>query len=281
MDEDEWDHRCGCIRGIVTNDTPWVAWEPRQESLGFCVNGLRTPAFQCRGSESRCLSELGGTMRSVVRTQAVGVLGGALVIAAISGVGGATAASLITFRQIKDGTVASVDVKDASLKLVDLKASTRDALSQPGPTGPQGEQGQVGPTGPQAPAGAAGSAGPQGDAGAIGPTDPKGDTGPAGPQGPSGAQGPQGAEGISNVITLALPAGATHTRRHRSGAVDPALAEQLRGYRWRDRVGDRHRRDAVPAQQQSEPETGMTWARQVSARGTPCPSSTPTRARAR
>jgi hypothetical protein len=78
-----------------------------------------------------------------------------LVIAAVLvfafSVGGATAASLITGKQIKNHTIG----------LVDLKFSAQKALrGQRGPTGPAGPAGTQGPAGPQGPPGPAGSAAP-------------------------------------------------------------------------------------------------------------------------
>ncbi|MGO4257187.1 hypothetical protein [Marmoricola sp. RAF53] len=58
-----------------------------------------------------------------------------VVVAATS----AGAATLITGAQIKNGTVTSIDVKDASLQARDFAAGTRAALR--GPTGLQGTQG--------------------------------------------------------------------------------------------------------------------------------------------
>jgi hypothetical protein len=97
-------------------------------------------------------------MNKLFRTRTFAVVTGALLIATLSGVGGAAAGGLITSRQIKDGTVASIDVKNAGLKLADLNAAARDAINQPGPAGPMGPQGEPGPMGPQGPAGESGLA---------------------------------------------------------------------------------------------------------------------------
>src|SRR5215210_3382459 len=84
-----------------------------------------------------------------------------LVIAILASVaacaGSATAASLITGSQIKDGTITGKDVKDHSIAAADLKA----------PLGPAGSpvQGAAGPAGAPGAAGAKGSAGAQGPAG--------------------------------------------------------------------------------------------------------------------
>jgi hypothetical protein len=102
-----------------------------------------------------------------LRTRHVALALAALVL--VSG-GSATAGSMITGKQIKDGTVTGKDVKDRSLTAVDLAPGTI-------PTGGAGAPGAPGPAGP------AGATGPQGPAGAPGP---------AGPQGP--ADGPAGGD---------------------------------------------------------------------------------------
>jgi hypothetical protein len=91
--------------------------------------------------------------------------------------GSAVAASLITSKQIKDG---SIEAKDLSKK-------ARTALkSAPGTPGKAGSQG---------PAGAQGATGPQGL---------KGETGERGPQGETGAKGETGERGPSNAYTRQL-----------------------------------------------------------------------------
>ena len=103
---------------------------------------------------------------------------GAVVLA----VGGtATAATLITGKQIKNNSVTGADirtssltgsdVKNSSLGVADLSAAARAALK--GATGPAGPTGATGATGA---AGAAGAKGDKGD---------KGDTGLTGARGPS------------------------------------------------------------------------------------------------
>lgn len=71
--------------------------------------------------------------------------------------GSAVAASLITSKQIKNGTI----------QLVDISKKAKTALTGlPGPAGPAGPAG--GATGPAGPAGAAGAAGAKGDKGDTG-----------------------------------------------------------------------------------------------------------------
>jgi Collagen triple helix repeat (20 copies) len=94
------------------------------------------------------------------------------LLAALSG--SATAAFVMTGKQIKDGTVTGKDVKNRTLGTKKLSKKAVSSLKgQRGPAGPQGPQG---PAGPQ---GAAGPQGPTGDTGAAGPLGPKGDTGVA------------------------------------------------------------------------------------------------------
>lgn len=88
----------------------------------------------------------------------------------------AVATTLITGRQIKDG----------SIQLKDLSKSARHALQgQPGGAGKDGAQGEPGP------------AGAKGDQGAQGPVGPSGAQGSPGGPGPQGEQGPQGEPGTS------------------------------------------------------------------------------------
>ena len=66
---------------------------------------------------------------------------------------------------------------------------------EPGPEGPQGDQGNIGPPGPK---GDTGNQGPVGGAGPVGSQGPRGFTGDTGPQGivgPVGSTGPQGIQG--------------------------------------------------------------------------------------
>jgi hypothetical protein len=107
-----------------------------------------------------------------------------VVVAASS----ATARSLITGLQIKNGSITSADLADGTIKSRDLAPSLRHAQQVvPGPQGPQGAQGEAGPQGPK------------GDAGA------QGAQGPAGPQGATGAQGPAGPPQWNVQIDPILP----------------------------------------------------------------------------
>lgn len=78
----------------------------------------------------------------------------ALVVACA---GSATAAAMITGKQIKNNTVTHRDVKNGTLRSTDLARSTVASLKGPaGPIGPTGPQGPVGATGPAGPAGLSG-----------------------------------------------------------------------------------------------------------------------------
>jgi hypothetical protein len=86
--------------------------------------------------------------------------------------GTATAASLVTSSQIKNGTITTADIKNKTIKAGDLSPSLQKQIKTGGKTGPQGP------------------AGPQGA---------KGDTGAQGPIGPIGQTGLQGVPGLSEV----------------------------------------------------------------------------------
>jgi hypothetical protein len=74
-----------------------------------------------------------------------------LVAVMIAMTGSAYAGSLITSRQIKDGTITAKDIKNSSITTSKLSARTRDDLvGVPGATGPQGPAGPSGLAGIQA-----------------------------------------------------------------------------------------------------------------------------------
>jgi hypothetical protein len=74
-------------------------------------------------------------------TAAAAVLAAALFLSAS---GGAVAGSMITGKQIKDGSITAKDVKDKSLAAADFAPDARSALA--GPAGPQGVAGASGVT---------------------------------------------------------------------------------------------------------------------------------------
>jgi len=68
--------------------------------------------------------------------------------------GTATAAGvLITGKQVKDGSLTGLDVKDKSLRAKDFEGSVRGGLRPQGPAGPPGPQGETGPQGTVGPGG--------------------------------------------------------------------------------------------------------------------------------
>lgn len=83
------------------------------------------------------------------------------IVALIAGVsGGATAATLITGAQIKDGSVTGKDIKNGSITRRDLAPGTARGTQGPqGQQGPQGFQGSQGPAGIQGPPGLRGLSG--------------------------------------------------------------------------------------------------------------------------
>ncbi|MEQ6900298.1 collagen-like protein [Nocardioides sp. YIM 152588] len=116
-------------------------------------------------------------MKKLNRTAVLTVTGSAVLLATLSGVGGAVAANQIGSRDIANGSIRSIDIKDSTIKPQDLAKSTLTSLqaeAAPGAPGEKGEKGDDGEIGPQ---------------GETGPRGPKGDDGATGPAGPQGAQG--------------------------------------------------------------------------------------------
>ena len=126
-------------------------------------------------------------------TPAMGV---ALVALFSSLAGGATAAKLLTGRDIANQSLTGKDlkgrsvtgkhVKNRSLVANDFKKGQLP-MGAIGPVGPQGPEGPVGPEGPRGPAGEEGKPGPAGTAGADGV------------DGADGTDGTDGAPGATNV----------------------------------------------------------------------------------
>jgi hypothetical protein len=118
-------------------------------------------------------------------------------LVAILGVAGtAYGAKLITSSDIKDGSIAAVDLsKNTRAGLVGTKGAT-GAGGHVGVRGPQGFRGSAGAHG--ATSNVPGPAGPQGVQGSIGPTGATSSV--AGPQGTQGIQGPTGAPGAASTV---------------------------------------------------------------------------------
>lgn len=85
----------------------------------------------------------------------------------------ATAGSLITGAQVKNGSLTGKDVRDRSLTAGDLAPGAVPS-AVPGPSGPAGPVGEAGPRGSDGAPGPEGPAGPRGEPGA------RGEVGPAG-----------------------------------------------------------------------------------------------------
>jgi hypothetical protein len=109
---------------------------------------------------------------AVVAVLALAVMGGAT----------ATAAKLLTGKDVRNGSLTGADVKDGSIKSRDLAPSLRPRTSTPapGPAGANGERGAQGATGPQGETGPQGATGPQGERGPRGEPGPMLDVLPAG-----------------------------------------------------------------------------------------------------
>lgn len=126
-----------------------------------------------------------------------------VAVALIVGATSATAATLMTGKDIKDGSITGRDLKDGSVKRADLSRAIRAELRQVGAQG--GAPGVPGPAGPKGEAGAKGDPGAKGD---------KGDHGEAGPKRSSGNWG------VINRNTIHSPA-----VELRSGPFDAPVGE--------------------------------------------------------
>jgi len=136
-------------------------------------------------------------------------------------VGSATAARLITSRDIRDGTIRAADIRNGAITERKLSSAVRAQLGanagEPGSAGPkgatgeQGAKGETGAIGPAGPKGDTGAAGPTGDTGAAGPKGDTGPQGPAGPKGDPGATGQQGPKGDTGAIGPQGPKGEAGT----------------------------------------------------------------------
>jgi hypothetical protein len=124
-----------------------------------------------------------------------------VAVALVAGTTTATAASLITSEDIKNGTIRSTDIKKGAISASRLSSDVQAALDEAGRAGPPGKDGATvygpkGDTGAQGPQGERGAPGRDGVGlqGAPGAAGAKGDKGDPGAPG-SGAPGPVGAKG--------------------------------------------------------------------------------------
>lgn len=122
--------------------------------------------------------------------------------------GSATAAILITGKNVKNGSLTGADIKDDSVGGVDIKDGdllAKDFAAGQLPTGAPGPKGETGEPGPKGDPGSQGPQGPQGSAGVKGD---KGDRGLQGEQGLQGIQGIQGIQGEQGLQGLTGPSNA-------------------------------------------------------------------------
>src|SRR5215208_6266587 len=93
-------------------------------------------------------------MRRILRHRPSSAMVIACLALSIALGGTASAAVLITGKQVKDGSIAGRDVKNSSLGKSKLSATAVSSLTgQRGPAGPQGPKGDPGHQGPQGPKG--------------------------------------------------------------------------------------------------------------------------------
>lgn len=141
----------------------------------------------------------------------------ALVIACLalfaSLASGATAAKLLTGKQIakktitgknvKPKTLTGKHVKDGSLAAKDFKKGVFSAGGAAGPqgaSGPEGARGVDGAPGTDGGAGVPGAPGRDGEDGGVGAAGPRGEKGDQGDAGPVGPAGDNGAAGATSVV---------------------------------------------------------------------------------
>ncbi len=98
-------------------------------------------------------------LNRITRSRRVPAVAGVVLVVAVIGGGTATAANLVTGKDVKDNSLRSRDVHNGSLKVKDLTARAVRTLQKggmagaTGPAGPQGAKGSTGATGPQGPKG--------------------------------------------------------------------------------------------------------------------------------
>jgi hypothetical protein len=153
--------------------------------------------------------------------------------------GTATAAKLVTGKQIARNAITGKHVRDHSLTAADFNG----ALG--GPAGPQG------PAGPKGPTGAKGDQGP------------KGDTGPQGPQGPEGEQGIQGVPGRpgpTDTLRVVQPIDIPNTQNWSGSVTCPNDHPRILGggFNARNRDGNTDGRSKITLSV-SYPSDSRTW----------------------
>ena len=117
----------------------------------------------------------------------------AIALFIVLGGSAVAATGLVKAGDIAPGAVTSKSIKNGTIELTDLSATTRGSLAgAPGSTGAKGDAGSTGSAGAK---GETGSAGVSGSNGANGPNGANGTNGIDGLPGAKGAEGPKGAEG--------------------------------------------------------------------------------------
>ena len=86
-------------------------------------------------------------LNRIIRSHRVPAIAGAVLVIAVIGGGTATAANLVTSKDVKDNSLQSVDVEDGSLRVKDLTYRAVKTLQQVGPKGATGDTGAKGATG--------------------------------------------------------------------------------------------------------------------------------------
>ena len=105
-------------------------------------------------------------LKRITMGRRIPAVAGAVIVVAIIGGGTATAANLITGKDIKNGSVGTADIKNGSLKVKDLTPKAVKTLQKHG-TAAAGATGSVGATGAKGATGPQGPQGPKGDDGVL------------------------------------------------------------------------------------------------------------------
>jgi hypothetical protein len=98
-------------------------------------------------------------LNRIIRRRHLPALAGTVLVVAVIGAGTATAASLVTSKDVQDNSLRSVDVKNGSLRVNDLTARAVKTLQKGGVAGATGAKGATGPAGAQGPQGPAAKTG--------------------------------------------------------------------------------------------------------------------------
>jgi Collagen triple helix repeat (20 copies) len=116
----------------------------------------------------------------------------AVALALVVGLAGsATAASLLTGKDIKNGSLTGADIENGSVYLGDLTEGAQARIADAGTPGNDGAQG---------PAGTSGAKGDSGAAGAKGDTGAPGAAGAKGEKGEPGSDGTKGKDGVVEIV---------------------------------------------------------------------------------